>query len=460
MHVSSFDNMRRCVKKHVHADPVLASRERLSVIDIGGADVNGSYRSLFGFTECDYTGIDIAAGPGTDVVLGPDGVLPYADRSVDVVVSGQTFEHIGTFWKVFAEMERVLADDGVLVLIAPSAGVVHRFPVDCYRFLPDSYHELATEYGLVLVDTWIDPKGPFHDLVGVFRRTPSPAAVADADLTAYVAPIDGGLQNDEPGGVEVPEHELRAGSMPTLAFLKQVHQVVEPRFYLEIGVFDGASLRPVTCPAIGIDPVPIHRFELRPGQRVHTGLSSDFFLDEGCVAELGPIDLAYIDGMHLLEHAYEDFVNVEAHAHRCSVVLVDDIFPNHPQQALRARSSRHWTGDVWKAARLIHDMRPDLIVLPVDTEPTGTLVVVGVDPHNTVMRDTFDWAIGAALEEPEVPPRSVLERTEAIHPSDPLLWRVLRTVRQLREVDDPTDGIDRLRRLVADAFPRQVSRSA
>ena len=40
------------------------------------------------------------------------------------------------------------------------------------------------------------------------------------------------------------------------------------------------------------------------------------------------------------------------------VILVDDIFPNHPVQARRDRSSRHWTGDVWKFVSVLKSARP------------------------------------------------------------------------------------------------------
>ena len=127
--------------------------------------------------------------------------------------------------------------------------------------------------------------------------------------------------------------------MSALQFLRQLHTVVEPRFYLEIGVRDGWSLHRVSCPAIGIDPLP-NEFTVKPQHTIHRSLSTDFFADDACVADLGPLDLVYIDGMHLIENVYEDFVNVERHAHRCSVLLVDDIFPNHPMQARRARVRR------------------------------------------------------------------------------------------------------------------------
>ena len=458
VHVSSFDSMRRCVKRHVIGDPVLRTRTPLEILDVGGADVNGSYRPLFAFTEHRYVSADIDPGSSADVVLEDAGVLPFPDASFDVVVSGQTFEHVGTFWKLFAEMVRVCSADGVIIVIAPSTGAVHRYPVDCFRFLPDSYQALADEFGVLLVDQRIDHRGPFHDFTGVFRREPSPPEIAAFDVTSYLPAIDGGLQNDAPAD-ELPDVEFGAGSMPALQFLRQLHTIVEPRFYLEIGVCDGWSLHRASCPAIGIDPLP-NAFTVKPDHTVYRSLSTDFFADDACVSALGPLDLVYIDGMHLIENVYEDFVNVEQHAHRCSVLLVDDIFPNHPMQARRARSSRHWTGDVWRMVDVLRTARPDLIVFPVDTAPTGTLVVLGANPEDRTLWEAFDWILSGLIGSEGDPPAEVLQRRDALAPDDPLLLRALRTVRRLRDLDDPEPGLERLREFVADAFPRKVTTSA
>ena len=91
-------------------------------------------------------------------------------RSFDVVLSGQTFEHNPQFWRTLNEMSRVLSPDGVMVIIVPSTGPVHRYPVDCYRFQPDAMAGWAEAAGLAVVEQWISPFGPWHDNVGVFRH--------------------------------------------------------------------------------------------------------------------------------------------------------------------------------------------------------------------------------------------------------------------------------------------------
>jgi SAM-dependent methyltransferase len=450
---ASLDNMRRCIKRHVLTDEALMGRP-LRILDVGGADVNGTYRDLFAAPGWSYTSADLDEDPSVDVVLTDPDHLPFDDGSYDVVITGSTFEHAPTFWRLFAEMMRVCATDGVAVVIAPSAGPIHRFPVDCYRFLPDAYQALADEVGVHLVDWWRDERGPFHELVGVFRRTPTSRA-REVDAPSFVPGVDGVLQNFTPAE-EVAEHEVAGGVLPTSTFLKMVHRELQPRFYLEIGVEYGRSLAMAACPAIGIDPAPDLKVELGSEHRVHLGLSQDFFADEAATAGLGPLDLAYIDGMHLLENALLDFMYVERHAHPASVLIVDDIYPNHPQQALRVRSSRHWTGDVWKIMAIFQLARPDLVLLPIDTSPSGTLVVLGADPTSRVLWDGFGLILTEAASRSERPGPNILERRQALDPSDPIIPRVLGMMADARDASDVHGAVDRVRRILAGAFPRKV----
>ena len=136
------------------------------VLDVGGADINGSYRGLF--ADCTYRSLDFQRAD--IVVTGYEWPLP--DESFDAVVSGQALEHDPHFWRTMKNMARVLRPGGHAIVIVPSAGGVHRYPVDCYRFLPDAMPALASWAGLELVTSQLDKESVWRDLAGVFRKPP------------------------------------------------------------------------------------------------------------------------------------------------------------------------------------------------------------------------------------------------------------------------------------------------
>lgn len=118
-------------------DTYVAHLDSPLVVDLGAQDVNGSLRSVVP-AHARYVGVDMVPGKGVDIVLVDPYVLPFETGSVDVVVSTSCLEHSEFFWVTFLEIMRVLGPHGVLYLNVPSNGAFHRYPVDCWRFYPDS----------------------------------------------------------------------------------------------------------------------------------------------------------------------------------------------------------------------------------------------------------------------------------------------------------------------------------
>lgn len=145
MHLSSLANMKSFVEEYLHSK----RDEKLSIVDLGSQEIGGSYRSFFACDNWHYIGVDVVPGPNVDVVLKD----PYCwgeikSATVDVLVSGQAFEHIEFFWLTAQEIARVLKPGGICCIIAPSGGPEHRYPVDCWRFYPDGFRALARYAGL------------------------------------------------------------------------------------------------------------------------------------------------------------------------------------------------------------------------------------------------------------------------------------------------------------------------
>ena len=154
--------------------------EPLVIVDIGSADLNGSYRELFALPPWRYIGVDLAAGENVDVVLrDPYRWRELGSASMDVVVCGQTFEHTEFFWETMLEIARVLKPRGLCCIIAPSSGPEHRFPRDCWRIFADGFSAVARYAGLEVMQVqtqWEDlpdydsESNKWHDSVLVARK--------------------------------------------------------------------------------------------------------------------------------------------------------------------------------------------------------------------------------------------------------------------------------------------------
>lgn len=140
MHASAMNNCASFLQTYLQHVP---THGKPRVIEIGAADVNGSLRSLAP-PDVDYIGADFVRGKGVDVVVDDPYSLPFEDASADIVLSSSCFEHSELFWLVFLEILRILKPTGLFYLNAPSNGVFHRYPVDCWRFYPDSGRALVT----------------------------------------------------------------------------------------------------------------------------------------------------------------------------------------------------------------------------------------------------------------------------------------------------------------------------
>ena len=198
----------------------------------------------------------------------------------------------------------------------------------------------------------------------------------------------------------VPRH---TGSVYTHV-LSRLHAELKPKTYLEIGTESGATLALADCASIAIDP----NFRIN---RTITGkksacllfqmTSDEFFKTQNANSLLGsPIDLAFLDGMHLYEFLLRDFLNIEKVCRPNSVVLIHDCIPTDAHVARRIRSNNSlsphaenpdwWAGDVWKAISILRKYRPDLRVRAFDAPPTGLLAITNLRPENDLLEANYD----------------------------------------------------------------------
>jgi cephalosporin hydroxylase len=208
-------------------------------------------------------------------------------------------------------------------------------------------------------------------------------------------------------------------------FLAKLHGLLRPSTYLEVGVQAGHSLALAAYSnvAIGIDPYPLITAS---GNQVIFSETSDHYFNNFPGLQPGQIDLAFIDGSHLFEDALKDFANIEQYCHSGSVVVFDDILPYNQTIAGRDIIAGDWTGDVWKVTQILMARRPDLYVMEVDTSPTGTLLVYGLNESSRFTATELDAVINAYLPLVEVP-QGALDRSYAVSPEkaieELMTWR-------------------------------------
>ena len=279
-----------------------------------------------------------------------------------------------------------------------------------------------------MIEVFHDQRGPWKDLVGVFSKNQvkalpiSERSIGSSDSNSGDAAVPAEMDVSD-------EANIIKGSQSYLEFIQLIHRKFQPRNYLEIGVRQGHSASLANCPSIGIDPAAKLKFKLKDFTLIEA-TSDEYFAELADPSFI--VDLAFIDGMHLFEYVLRDFINVETHSKHTSMVLIDDIFPNTVEQASRVRRTKAWMGDVWKLKLCLEEYRPDLMLVSVDTSPSGLLMIVGLDSENTTLIEKYNEIIKrySRLKDPN---RHVLDRIGAMDPSHPFIRNLLNVVKTARE---------------------------
>lgn len=189
---------------------------------------------------------------------------------------------------------------------------------------------------------------------------------------------------------------------PYRDFVADVVRKKAARNYLEVGVRDARTLAGVDCPAIGVDPhftIGVDPVGRKRVLHLYQMTSDEFFRDHDPRAIFGaPVDVAFLDGLHVFEYLLRDFINTERVCDRNSLILLDDCLPvniemtervHRPELRKDTAIAGWWTGDVWKVVDILRELRPELRITPVNVRPTGSIMVSNLDPGSTVLYDRY-----------------------------------------------------------------------
>jgi hypothetical protein len=186
--------------------------------------------------------------------------------------------------------------------------------------------------------------------------------------------------------------------------LAAIHERVKPHTYFEIGTLHGQTLKLARCGSVAVDPSFRLTCDVRadkPFCRLFEQTSDAFFAEHDLSEVLGgPVDLAFLDGMHQFAFLLRDFIHTERHCRPGSTIVLHDCLPRdlfmtgdgaaRSNDAGARKYKDCWTGDVWKLVPILKTLRPDLSVTCLDAAPTGLVVCTDLAPQNTVLAQAYD----------------------------------------------------------------------
>ncbi len=159
------------------------SKKKVKILEIGSRDRSGvSNRERYLSPEADYTGVDIKEGPGVDIACDVHELSRYVEAdSIDCVFSLNTFEHLLMPWKVAVEINRVLKEDGLVMILTHHAFPLHDIPWDFWRFSDNAWHGIFNRYsGFEIVETRL------ADPVSIVPKSMYAGTIDTKDAPAYI----------------------------------------------------------------------------------------------------------------------------------------------------------------------------------------------------------------------------------------------------------------------------------
>lgn len=135
-----------------------ATTEPVTVLDIGGRDLNGSPRHLFP-AATRYTVLDALGDPGVDI-LADAAIWDPRGQVWDVVICAETFEHTANWRAICRTAYAACAPGGRLIVTTAAPGRPPHSAVDGeFRLLPGEHYAniRPAELGRVLAEAgWAD----------------------------------------------------------------------------------------------------------------------------------------------------------------------------------------------------------------------------------------------------------------------------------------------------------------
>jgi len=150
-----------------------------SIIEIGSFDINGSLRQIIEpLKPITYVGVDIAPGPGVDVVCNAEQLLNIFEfNSFDTLVSTEVLEHVKDWKRVVSNFKHLVRPNGILLITTRSKGCgFHGCPEDHWRYELSDMGEIFSDF--IIEELWKDPM-----VEGVFLKARKPSNFRECETS-------------------------------------------------------------------------------------------------------------------------------------------------------------------------------------------------------------------------------------------------------------------------------------
>ena len=167
MHYDCLYTMKKFVRTYV--DPL---GEKLKILEVGSKDVNRPEKNMrfrrYFDPKWEFIGLDIESGENVDIVSEHPYKYPFPDNHFDVVISGNTLEHVPDLQAIVNEIARV--SNNLVCIIVPNYREFHEDPIDCWRIMPDGMRFLMEGAGLKVLECRRVGGEKLVDTIGIAKK--------------------------------------------------------------------------------------------------------------------------------------------------------------------------------------------------------------------------------------------------------------------------------------------------
>jgi SAM-dependent methyltransferase len=192
-----------------------------------GARGYGVRQLLESWGPAQYIGVDVAPGPGVDVVRPIEEVAPDSvGGAFDLVVATEMLEHSRDWQAAISSMKRLCRGGGLLLLTTRSRGFpFHAPPHDFWRFEPEDFRAIFSDCEILSIEA--DGTEP-----GVFVLARKPHEFTERELGTL--PVYSILLRKRTCNCQGPEFEaisvrVRHASYSFLALVDQLYRRIRRR---------------------------------------------------------------------------------------------------------------------------------------------------------------------------------------------------------------------------------------